>query len=391
MRTQVAIVGAGPAGLLLSQILRLAGVLSVVLEQRSRAYVESRVRAGVLERATVEMLERVGVADRMRREGLPHGGFNIALDGDLFRIDLAGLTDSEGVMIYGQTEMTRDLIAAALSRGTPVIFEAEGVAPHDIDGGAPFVTYRHDGKDIRLDCDFIAGCDGFHGVCRNAMPEDIRRVFEKIYPFGWLGILAEVPPCNEELIYSNHERGFALASMRSKSRSRYYIQCPIDENLDEWPDNKVWDELAIRLGDKAAARMTRGPSFEKSIAPLRSFVSEPMRHGRLFLAGDAAHIVPPTGAKGLNLAASDVHFLAEALRAFYRDGDQDLLENYSAKALARVWKAERFSWWFTGITHRFPDRDAFDRRMQVAELNYICGSRVAQTMLAENYIGLPLE
>jgi p-hydroxybenzoate 3-monooxygenase len=376
---------------LLSQILHLAGVASVVLEQRSRAYVESRVRAGVLERATVEMLERVGVADRMRREGLPHRGFNLALDGALFRIDLAGLTDSEGVMIYGQTEMTRDLIAAALSRGTPVIFEAEGVAPHDIDGGAPFVTYRHDGKDIRLDCDFIAGCDGFHGVCRNAMPEGIRRTFEKIYPFGWLGILAEVPPCSEELIYSNHERGFALASMRSKSRSRYYIQCPIDENLDDWPDNKVWDELAIRLGDKAAAGMTRGPSFEKSIAPLRSFVSEPMRHGRLFLAGDAAHIVPPTGAKGLNLAASDVHFLAEALRAFYRDGAQDLLENYSAKALARVWKAERFSWWFTGITHRFPDRDAFDRRMQAAELNYIRGSRVAQTMLAENYIGLPLE
>jgi p-hydroxybenzoate 3-monooxygenase len=273
-----------------------------------------------------------------------------------------------------------------------VVFEAEDVTPHDIDGVAPFVTYRtQGGESVRVDCDFIAGCDGFHGVCRSAIPEDTRRVFERVYPFGWLGILSEVPPCNHELIYSNHERGFALASMRSRTRSRYYIQCPIDEDIAAWPDDRVWDELAIRLGDAAASHMVRGPSFEKSIAPLRSFVSEPMRHGRLFLAGDAAHIVPPTGAKGLNLAASDVHFLAEAMIAFYKDGSEDLLDDYSRKALARVWKAERFSWWFTGITHRFPDRNAFDRKMQVAELDYIRHSHAAQITVAENYVGLPLE
>jgi p-hydroxybenzoate 3-monooxygenase len=328
----------------------------------------------------------------MRREGLPHDGFNLAVDGELFRIDMTGLTQGSKVMVYGQTEVTRDLIEAALARGTQVVFEAEDVTPHDIEGAQPFVTYRvAGGETIRVDCDFIAGCDGFHGVCRNAIPEEIRRTFERVYPFGWLGILSEVPPCNHELIYSNHERGFALASMRSRTRSRYYIQCPIDENLDDWPDERIWDELAIRLGDEAAAHMVRGPSFEKSIAPLRSFVSEPMRHGRLFLAGDAAHIVPPTGAKGLNLAASDVHFLAEAMIAFYKDGAEDLLNDYSRKALARVWKAERFSWWFTGITHRFPDRNAFDRKMQVAELDYIRHSHAAQITVAENYVGLPLE
>ena len=392
MRTKIVIVGAGPAGMLLSQILQISGIDCLVLERKSRAYVESRVRAGVLEQVTVDLLERVGVADRMRREGLPHDGFNLAVDGELFRIDMTGLTQGSKVMVYGQTEVTRDLIEAALARGTQVVFEAEDVTPHDIEGAQPFVTYRvAGGETIRGDCDFIAGCDGFHGVCRNAIPEEIRRTFERVYPFGWLGILSEVPPCNHELIYSNHERGFALASMRSRTRSRYYIQCPIDENLDDWPDERIWDELAIRLGDEAAAHMVRGPSFEKSIAPLRSFVSEPMRHGRLFLAGDAAHIVPPTGAKGLNLAASDVHFLAEAMIAFYKDGAEDLLNDYSRKALARVWKAERFSWWFTGITHRFPDRNAFDRKMQVAELDYIRHSHAAQITVAENYVGLPLE
>jgi p-hydroxybenzoate 3-monooxygenase len=386
------IVGAGPAGMLLSQILQMSGIDCLVLERKSRAYVESRVRAGVLEQVTVDLLERVGVAERMRREGLPHDGFNLAVDGELFRIDMNRLTDGAKVMVYGQTEVTRDLIAAALERGTRVVFEAEDVTPHDIDSGAPFVTYRTaGGESVRVDCDFIAGCDGFHGVCRTAIPEEIRRTFERVYPFGWLGILAEVPPCNHELIYSNHERGFALASMRSRTRSRYYIQCPIDEDIAAWPDDRIWDELAIRLGDEAAAHMVRGPSFEKSIAPLRSFVSEPMRHGRLFLAGDAAHIVPPTGAKGLNLAASDVHFLAEAMIAFYKDGSEDLLDDYSRKALARVWKAERFSWWFTGITHRFPDRNAFDRKMQVAELDYIRHSHAAQITVAENYVGLPLE
>ncbi len=392
MRTKIVIVGAGPAGMLLSQILQISGIDCLVLERKSRAYVESRVRAGVLEQVTVDLLERVGVADRMRREGLPHDGFNLAVDGELFRIDMTGLTQGSKVMVYGQTEVTRDLIEAALARGTQVVFEAEDVTPHDIDGAQPLVTYRvAGGETIRVDCDFIAGCDGFHGVCRNAIPEEIRQTFERVYPFGWLGILSEVPPCNHELIYSNHERGFALASMRSRTRSRYYIQCPIDENLDDWPDDRIWDELAIRLGDEAAAHMVRGPSFEKSIAPLRSFVSEPMRHGRLFLAGDAAHIVPPTGAKGLNLAASDVHFLAEAMIAFYKDAAEDLLNDYSRKALARVWKAERFSWWFTGITHRFPDRSAFDRKMQVAELDYIRHSRAAQVSVAENYVGLPLE
>ncbi len=392
MRTKIVIVGAGPAGMLLSQILQISGVDCLVLERKSRAHVESRVRAGVLEQVTVDLLERVGIADRMRREGLPHAGFNLAVDGELFRIDMNRLTHGAKVMVYGQTEVTRDLIAAAVERGTRVVFEAEDVTPHDIGGGAPFVTYRTvGGESVRVDCDFIAGCDGFHGACRNAIPEEIRRIFERVYPFGWLGILAEVPPCNHELIYSNHERGFALASMRSRTRSRYYIQCPIDENIDDWSDDRIWDELAIRLGDDAAAHIVRGPSFEKSIAPLRSFVAEPMRHGRLFLAGDAAHIVPPTGAKGLNLAASDVHFLAEAMIAFYKNGSENLLDDYSRKALARVWKAERFSWWFTGITHRFPDHTAFDRKMQVAELDYIRHSHAAQVTVAENYVGLPLE
>jgi p-hydroxybenzoate 3-monooxygenase len=385
------IVGAGPAGLLLSQILQVAGIDCVILERRSRAYVESRIRAGVLEQVTVDLLKQVGVADRMAREGLPHTGFNLALDGEIFHIDMETLTGGSKVMVYGQTEVTRDLIEAAIARGTPLIFEAEDVTPHDVDSDRPFVTYRTTGGEVRLDCDFIAGCDGFHGVCRDVIPESLRRNFERVYPFGWLGILADVPPCNDELIYSNHERGFALASMRSKIRSRYYIQCPIDENIEDWPDDRIWDELAIRLGDEAAARMTRGPSIEKSLAPLRSFVSEPMRYGNMFLAGDAAHIVPPTGAKGLNLAAADVHFLSAGFIAYYKNGKKDLLDGYSAKALARVWKAERFSWWFTSITHRFPNRDPFDRKMQIAELDYIRHSRAAQVTIAENYVGLPLE
>jgi p-hydroxybenzoate 3-monooxygenase len=391
IRTKVAIIGAGPAGLLLSQILHMQGIDCVVLEQRSRSYVESRIRAGVLEQVTVDLLKQVDVADRMMREGLPHDGFNLALDGDIFRIDMNRLTGGSKVMVYGQTEVTHDLIEAALARGTPLVFEAGGVTPHNVNGNAPFVTYTANGKTERIDCDFIAGCDGFHGVCRNSIPQDVLRTYERIYPFGWLGILADVPPCNHELIYSNHERGFALASMRSKTRSRYYIQSPIDERLDDWPDERIWDELAIRLGDDAAAHMTRGPSIEKSLAPLRSFVSEPMRYGHLFLAGDAAHIVPPTGAKGLNLAASDVHFLSDALIAFYRQGTTGLLDGYSQKALARVWKAERFSWWFTSLTHRFPGRDAFDRKMQIAELDYLRHSNAAQITIAENYVGLPLE
>ncbi|PZR32415.1 4-hydroxybenzoate 3-monooxygenase [Caulobacter segnis] len=390
MRTQVAIIGAGPAGLFLGHLLRRAGVDAVVLERRDRAYVEGRVRAGVLEQVTVDLMDRLDLGQRLHREGLVHTGTNIAADGELFRIDMAALTGGASVMVYGQQEVMKDLFDAAEPRGVKVIFDAEDVALHDIDGSRPYVTWRHDGVEHRLDCDFIAGCDGYHGVSRAAIPADVLKTFERVYPFGWLGVLADVPPCDHELIYSNHERGFALASMRSPTRSRYYIQCGLDERLEDWSDDRFWDELCLRLGDEAASRVTRGPSFEKSIAPLRSFVGEPMRHGRLFLAGDAAHIVPPTGAKGMNLAASDVVMLSEALVEHYHEGSDAGIDGYSARALARVWKAERFSWWFTSLTHRFPDRDGFDRKMQVAELAYIRGSRAAQVTLAENYIGLPL-
>jgi p-hydroxybenzoate 3-monooxygenase len=388
--TQVAIIGAGPAGLLLSQLLHQAGIDSVVLERRPQAYVESRIRAGVLEQGTVALLERAGVADRLHREGLPHHGIRLALDGELFRIDLYRLTGGNAVTVYGQTEVTHDLIRAHRSRGAALIFEAAEVAPHDLESDTPWVSYVDGGISHRLDCDYVAGCDGYHGVSRASIPAAVLRCFERIYPFGWLGILADVPPCDEELIYSNHRNGFALASMRSLTRSRYYIQVPLTEKLEDWPDTRIWDELALRLGPEAAARMTRGPSIEKSIAPLRSFVAEPMRHGRLFLAGDAAHIVPPTGAKGLNLAASDVGMLADALISHYCENSDAALEGYSARALARVWMAERFSWWFTSLTHRFPDMDDFARRMQVAELGYIRASAQAQTVLAENYVGLPL-
>ncbi len=389
MRTQVVIVGGGPSGLLLAQLLHGAGIDSLVLERKSRAYVESRIRAGVLEQVTVDLLDRAGVGGRMHREGLPHDGFNIAVDGELFRIDLHGLTGGSRVMVYGQTELTRDLNDAIAARDGRIVFEAEDVALHDIET-RPYVTWRKDGVEQRADCDFIAGCDGYHGVSRAAIPASILREYEKVYPFGWLGILADVPPCNHELIYSNHERGFALASMRSQTRSRYYIQCPIDEKIEAWPDERLWDELAIRLGPEAEAHMARGAALEKSIAPLRSFVAEPMRHGKLFLAGDAAHIVPPTGAKGLNLAASDIHFLSEGFIAHYRDGQDDGLENYSQKALARVWKAERFSWYLTSLTHRFPDVPPIERKLQIAELDYIRQSQPAQRVVAENYVGLPL-
>jgi len=391
MRTKIAIIGAGPAGLMLAHLLQRDGIDAVVVESRNRDYIEGRVRAGVLEQTTVNLLERLGISGRMCREGLIHTGTNLAIDGELFRIDMEALTGGSTVMVYGQQEVMRDLFDDAAERGIKIIFEAEGVQLHEVDGSHPFVTWREHGAERRLDCDFIAGCDGFHGVSRPCIPETIRKTFERVYPFGWLGILAEVPPANHELIYANHERGFALASMRSATRSRYYIQCPLDEKLEDWPDERFWDEVSLRLGPATAAHVVRGPAFEKSIAPLRSFVTEPMRHGRLFLAGDAAHIVPPTGAKGLNLAVADVTFLAEALAAYYRSGSALGIDHYSDRALARVWKAERFSWWFTSITHRFPEMDGFARKMQVAELNYIRGSRAAQTMLAENYVGLPLQ
>ncbi len=389
MRTQVAIIGAGPAGLLLARLLHEQGIACVVLEARARDYVEARIRAGVLEQTTVDLLRRIGVDDRLNAEGLPHGGFSLSIDGEPLRIDLAALV-GRSVTVYGQTEVTRDLIESALARGIPIHFEAADVALHDLTSDVPAVTFKLNGAAQRLACDFVAGCDGFHGPSRRAIPADVLKTYEKVYPFGWLGILADVPPCAHELIYASHERGFALASMRSPTRSRYYIQVPLDERIEAWPDARLWDELALRLGDEAAAGMTRGPALEKSIAPLRSFVAEPMRWGRLFLAGDAAHIVPPTGAKGLNLAASDVVFLAEALIDHYRHGSDAGLEGYSARALARVWKAVRFSWWFTGLTHRFPHADAIDRKIQLAELAYIRGSHLAQAGIAENYVGLAL-
>jgi p-hydroxybenzoate 3-monooxygenase len=390
MRTQVAIIGAGPAGMFLAHLLRRSGIDCVVVERRDRAYVEGRVRAGVLERTTTALLERLGLAARMRGEGIIHTGTALASDGALFRIDFAALTGGACVTVYGQQEVMRDLFDAAEPRQLPIVFNASNVTLHDIATDRPSVTWHADGEE-RLQCDFIAGCDGFHGVSRAALPASALRIFERVYPFAWLGILADVPPASHELIYANHERGFALASMRSPTRSRYYIQCPVEENLQDWPDERIWDELSLRLGPDVTPHITRGPSFEKSLAPLRSFVAEPMRHGRLFLAGDAAHIVPPTGAKGMNLAVSDVIMLAQALERFYRTGSELGIDAYSARALARVWKAERFSWWFTGLTHRFPDMSGFERRMQIAELDYLRGSRAAQTSLAENYVGLPID
>jgi p-hydroxybenzoate 3-monooxygenase len=390
VRTKVAIVGAGPAGLFLAHLLARAGVDAVVLERRDRAYVEARVRAGVLEQVTIDLMDRLGLSQRMHAEGLVHAGTNLAHDGGMFRVDMKALTGGSTVMVYGQQEVMRDLFDAAPERGVQIVFDAEGVALHGLDGSSPYVTWRQDGAERRLDCDFVAGCDGYHGVSRASIPDHVLKVFERVYPFGWLGILADVPPANHELIYCNHERGFALASMRSATRSRYYLQCPLDDRLEDWGDDRFWDELCLRLGDRAAAGVTRGPSFEKSIAPLRSFVAEPMRWGRLFLAGDAAHIVPPTGAKGLNLAASDVVFLAQALEEHYAERSDAGIDGYSARALARVWKAERFSWWFTGLTHRFPETGALEHRLQVAELDYIRDSRAAQTTLAENYVGLPI-
>ena len=389
MKTQIAIIGAGPAGLLLGHLLRAEGLDCVVLERQTGDYVLSRIRAGVLEQGTVGLMERLGLDSRMKAEGLPHGGFNLADGERLIRIDVAGLT-GQNVMVYGQTELTRDLMDAAAPRGLEVIYNAGDVALHDIDSDAPYVTYTRDGQAARIDARIVVGCDGFHGPSRQAVPDSVGRGFERVYPFGWLGILADVPPCDHELIYANHERGFALASMRSATRSRYYIDVALTEKVEDWSDDRVWDELAVRLGPEAAANITRGPSIEKSIAPLRSFVFEPMRHGSLLLCGDSAHIVPPTGAKGLNLAASDVHYAAEALAAYFRDGNADAVAGYSAKALARVWKSERFSWSLTKLMHRFPEDGPFERRMQVAELDYIASSEAAQRSIAENYVGLPV-
>ena len=389
MRVQVAIIGSGPSGLLLGQLLGNAGIETVILDRSSRAHILGRVRAGVLEEGTVGLMDKAGVGARMHARGLPHDGFSLAFDGRDHRIDLFELTGGKRVVVYGQTELTRDLIEAREADGRLTIYEAANVAPHDFDGDTPHVTYEKDGVTHRIDCDFIAGCDGFHGASRKAVPEAAIRTFEKVYPFGWLGILAEVPPVSDELIYANHPRGFALCSMRSETRSRYYLQCALDEKIEAWSDARFWDELRRRLPTHHAEAMATAPSFEKSIAPLRSFVAEPMRFGRLFLVGDAAHIVPPTGAKGLNLAASDVHYLCNGLLEHYRDRSNAGIDAYSARALARVWKAVRFSWWMTSMLHRFPDTGAFDQRIQEAELDYLTHSRAAETVLAENYVGLP--
>ncbi len=389
MKTQICIIGAGPSGLLLGHLLRAEGIDCVVLERQTPDYVLGRIRAGVLERVTVGLMERLGLDARLKAEGLVHDGFNLADGERLIRIDIADLTGGH-VVVYGQTELTRDLMEAAPSRGLEVIYEAQNVALHEVEGDAPYVTYEKDGTLHRIDARFIAGCDGFHGPSRKAIPAGAGREYERVYPFGWLGILADVPPCNHELIYANHDRGFALASMRSETRSRYYVDVPLTDAVEQWPDDRLWDELAIRLGPDAAAHIVRGPAIEKSIAPLRSYVFAPMRYGSLLLCGDSAHIVPPTGAKGLNLAASDVHYAAEALTGYFRRNDAAAIAGYSDKALARVWKAERFSWSLTRLMHRFPEDGPFERAMQVAELDYIASSRPAQTSIAENYVGLPV-
>jgi p-hydroxybenzoate 3-monooxygenase len=390
MRTQVGIVGAGPAGLLLSQLLHLQGIDSVVLERRSREYVEGRIRAGVLEQGTVDLLNEAQVGGRMRREGLVHEGIELSFRGERHRIDFRALT-GKAVTVYGQTEVTKDLIAARLAAGGRIVFEAEDVSVHDFAGERPKIRFRKDGKAQTLACDFIGGCDGFHGVCRESVPQAALTIHERAYPFAWLGILAQTPPVSDELIYCHHERGFALFSMRSPSLSRLYLQCAPDEDLDAWPDARIWDELRARLGGDAAGALQSGPSLEMSVTPMRSFVATPMRFGRLFLAGDAAHIVPPTGAKGLNLAAADVRVLARALAAFYASGRTDLIEAYSDTCLRRVWKAQRFSWWMTSLLHRFPGRNPFDEQVQLAELDYVTSSKAASTALAENYVGLPLD
>jgi len=385
MRTQVAIIGAGPAGLLLAQLLHQRGIESVVLEARSREYIEGRVRAGVLEHQSVDILTQAGAGERMLQDGLRHNGLYLHFNGRNHHIDFADLTGKK-VMVYGQQEVVRDLVALRLVARQPLYFEVDSVAVSDFQTDHPRVRYRMNGTEHMLECDFIAGCDGFHGVCRASIPPGLLTIYERIYPFAWLGILAGVPPASDELIYANDARGFALLSMRSPTVSRLYLQCQPEEDLDQWPDERIWSELRTRLGSQLAT----GPVLQKSVTPMRSFVAEPMSCGRLFLAGDAAHIVPPTGAKGMNLAIADVHVLGKALGSYYRTGSSDALQAYSATCLQRVWKVQRFSWWMTALLHRFDTDNAFDQRRQLAELEYLVSSRAAAQTLAENYVGLPL-
>jgi len=391
LNTQVAIIGAGPSGLLLGQLLHNAGIQTLILERQSADYVAGRIRAGVLEQGMVDLLREAGVSQRMDREGLVHDGFALALDGQLTPIDLKALTGGQSVMVYGQTEVTRDLMAARAEAGATTLYEVRDVQPHDLKSDRPWLTFEHQGQAFRLECDYIAGCDGFHGVARQSIPPESLTIFERVYPFGWLGILADTPPVHEELVYAKHSRGFALCSMRSPTRSRYYLQVPADEDLEQWSDARFWEELKRRLPAALAEQLVTGAAIEKSIAPLRSFVVEPMQYGRLFLLGDAAHIVPPTGAKGLNLAASDVSTLFRILLKVYREGRVDLLERYSAICLRRVWKAERFSWWMTSMLHTFAEADGFSQRIAQSELEYFVGSEAGRKTIAENYVGLPYE
>ena len=390
MRTQVAIIGAGPSGLLLGQLLHKAGIDAIVLERQTGDYVLTRIRAGVLEQVTMDLLDEVGVSERMHREGLVHGGFDMLFKGERHRIDMNHLTGGKNVMVYGQTEVTHDLMDARKAAGLTTIYEAGNVTVHDFNSASPKVRYEKDGQTHEIECDFIAGCDGFHGVCRASAPRSAIREYEKIYPFGWLGILSDTPPVHHELIYANSPRGFALCSQRSATRSRYYLQVPLTDKVEDWSDEAFWQELRLRLDPEARAQLVTGPSIEKSIAPLRSFVTEPMRFGRMFLAGDAAHIVPPTGAKGLNLAATDVKFLSSALIEFYQEKSEAGIDGYSERCLRRIWRAERFSWWFTGLMHRFPENGEIGQKFQEAELDYLINSEAGSRSVAENYVGLPL-
>ncbi|HAV4216942.1 4-hydroxybenzoate 3-monooxygenase [Acinetobacter baumannii] len=390
LKTQVAIIGSGPAGLLLGQLLYKAGIDHIIVEQRSAEYVASRIRAGILEQVSVDLLKQAGVDQNLKDKGLPHSGIEILTNGEKHRVDLAALTGGKQVTVYGQTEVTKDLMAAREAAQLTSYYEAQNVQVKDF-YTAPKVEFEYQGKAFQIQCDFIAGCDGYHGVCRASVPEDKIKTFEKVYPFGWLGVLADVPPVADELIYVQSERGFALCSMRSETRSRYYLQVPLTDHVEDWSDEKFWDELKNRLDPESREKLVTGPSIEKSIAPLRSFVTEPMRFGKLFLAGDAAHIVPPTGAKGLNLAASDIAYLSSALIEYYAEGSEQGINEYSEKCLQRVWKAERFSWWMTHLLHRFETESEFDHKIKQAELSYVLGSIAGKTTLAENYVGLPYE